>query len=242
MAFAGNCFSGRVALVTGGTSGIGAAIAHRLASLGADVEAVGLPAAESGRPSHPRVRIHELDVTDDEALAALVGGMPRLDILAPAAGISMDEREYEAGCFDRVIAINLRAVMRVCTLARPLLALQDGAAIVTVASMYSTFGAAVRPAYAASKGAVVQLTKSLAQAYARDGIRVNGVAPGWIDTPLLAPLKRDPAMSAQILARTPLGRFGGAGEVADAVVYLCSGAASFITGAILPVDGGYLTM
>ena len=120
--------------------------------------------------------------------------------------------------------------------------MKEGGAFVLIASMYSTFGSAERPAYAASKGAIVQLTKSLAQSYASAGIRVNAVAPGWIDTPLLAPLKADPAIASVILGRTPLARFGDPVEIAKAASFLCGDGASFITGATLPVDGGYLTV
>jgi NAD(P)-dependent dehydrogenase (short-subunit alcohol dehydrogenase family) len=111
---------------------------------------------------------------------------------------------------------------------------------VNTASMLSFFGGGLVPGYSASKGGVAQLTKSLAIAYASEGIRVNAIAPGWVDTSLTKPLRDDPARNAAILARTPLGRWAAPDDIAGAVVFLCSPAARFITGAVLPVDGGYL--
>lgn len=236
--FAPGLFAGKVAVVTGGTSGLGAATALALANLGAEVHAVGLGAAELDL-THPKIHVRELDVTDDDGLVTFFGGLARLDILVPAAGISMGARELEWDAFQRVVSIQLLAVYRTIQLARPLLAASRGS-VVTIASMYAYFGGGDIAAYSASKGGVVQLTKSLAEVYAADGIRVNSIAPGWIDTPLLAALKGDPAINERLISRTPLRRYGDPAEIGSVVAFLCSDAASFITGAVLPVDGGYL--
>jgi NAD(P)-dependent dehydrogenase (short-subunit alcohol dehydrogenase family) len=141
--------------------------------------------------------------------------------------------------FERVLAVNLGGTMRMCVAAKPKLAAARGA-IVNLGSMYSFFGAAHAPAYAASKGAVVQLTKSLAAAWAADGIRVNALAPGWIDTDMARPALQDPVRAAPIMARTPMKRWGTPDDVAVAALFLLSDAARFVTGVVLPVDGGYL--
>lgn len=235
--FQPDLFSGRHALVAGGTRGIGAAVASHLAALGATVIAGGLDDTDGSLADG--IRVAHLDVADDSSVQGLFSSLERLDILVNCAGIIRRSDEHRPEVFERVLAINLTGSMRTCTAARPLLK-ASGGAIVNTASMLSFFGGGLVPGYAASKGGVAQLTKSLALAYAADGIRVNAIAPGWIATALTQNLQDDDARSQAILARTPLGRWGSPADLGGAVAFLCSPAASFMTGVILPVDGGYL--
>jgi NAD(P)-dependent dehydrogenase (short-subunit alcohol dehydrogenase family) len=243
--FAPGLFQDRVVLVTGGTGGIGLACAEAFQRLGAEVIATGATDVEVERARASAIdrgiRFERLDVRDRAAIQALVSGAPRLDVIVNAAGIIRRDDEHDPDVFANVVAINLTGTMEVCTAARPKLR-ESAGSVVNLASMLTFFGAPRAPAYSASKGGIGQLTKSLAAAWAADGIRVNAVAPGWIATPLTQALQDDPERSRPILARTPVGRWGAPEEVADGVVFLASPAARFVTGAILAIDGGYLTV
>ena len=157
------------------------------------------------------------------------------------AGILVREKEYDIDVFQKVIDVNLIGTMRCCLAARSLLEKSSGS-IVNMASMLSTFGGPLVPAYSASKGGVAQLTKSLAGKWAVDGIRVNAVAPGWIETKMTQGLRDAPEREAAIFSRTPLNRWGKTSEVGALVKWLLSDEASFVTASIYPVDGGYLAM
>lgn len=244
MTFQSDLFAGKTAFVTGGLSGIGAAIANQLAELGATTIAAGLPLPE-GAPDtlNSNVKRVQLDVRSTADVDATLNDIDReykrLDIVVNCAGIISRIEEHRVDVFERVMDINLNGTMRVCASARPLLKASSGC-IVNTASMLSFFGGGLVPAYSASKGAVAQLTKSLAIAYAADGIRVNAVAPGWIATPLTQDLQNNDDRSQAILNRTPMHRWGRPEEIAQVAAFLCTPAAAFMTGAIVPVDGGYL--
>ena len=229
-------FTGKTALVTA-TSGIGLGIAQALKNAGAHVIVAGLPPADASTLQGLDYRA--LDVTDSVSISGLFSGLTQLDILVNAAGIIRRAAEHEPDVFEQVIDVNLNGTMRCCQAAKALLTSSQGC-VVNIASMLSFFGGAHAPGYSASKGGVAQLTKSLANAWAAQGVRVNAVAPGYIATALTQALQDDSSKSGPIVARTPMGRWGTPADVAGPVLFLCSDAAAFVTGVILPVDGGYL--
>ena len=230
------------ALVTGGTRGIGAGVARSLASAGWSVVAASVSRAEiNAFEPQDGIQAQILDVTDQASVAVVIKNLNRMDALVNCAGILSRGKEYEIDVFAKVLDINLTGTMRCCLAAHPLLAKNSGV-IVNTASMLSTFGGPLVPAYSASKGGVAQLTKALAGKWAEDGIRVNAIAPGWIETEMTQGLRDDPDRTAGIMSRTPMKRWGKPEEVGALVRWLVSEEASFVTGAIYPVDGGYLAM
>jgi NAD(P)-dependent dehydrogenase (short-subunit alcohol dehydrogenase family) len=177
-------------------------------------------------------------VTDSAAVTAFAATLDSLAVLVNAAGVLRLREEYDPSIFAHVVDVNLTGTLRMAVACRAALAQAKGA-IVNIASMHAIFGAPLSPAYSASKGGIVQLTKSLAVAWAEDGIRVNAIAPGWIETPMTVPARSDAARNRAILDRTPLGRWGTPDDIVGPALFLASDAARFITGAVLVVDGGY---
>nr|WP_187361507.1 SDR family oxidoreductase [Phytoactinopolyspora mesophila] len=226
-------------MVIGGTSGIGAAVAERFARDGAEVTVAGLDSSSVPETLATKVDLAELDIRDNGAVETLISRFSTLDVLVNAAGILQRDEEFRPEVFSDILAVNLTGTMRASTAAHPLLA-QSSGCIVNIASMLSYFGGPRVPAYSASKGGIVQLTKSFAVAWAADGVRVNAVAPGWIRTNMTRELQESPEAAEQIIRRTPMGTWGEAADVAAAVAFLAGPDAAFITGAVLPVDGGYL--
>ena len=243
--------TGRVALVTGGNGGIGRAVALALAAAGASVAIFGRNPAKNesvlaelraiGRPSYAAV----VDVTDRDglgpAVAAAEAALGPIEILVNNAGVahlSGGVLQEDPQDWDRVIDNQLNSVFMLSRLvARGMVERRRGK-IINLASMYAIFGAGLVPSYSAAKGAVVQLTKSMAIELAPHGVQVNAIAPGWIESDMTAPVKNSP-LNDEILARTPAGRWGRPEEMGGAAVFLASAASDFVTGETIRVDGGY---
>jgi meso-butanediol dehydrogenase / (S,S)-butanediol dehydrogenase / diacetyl reductase len=226
--------AGKRALVTGAGSGIGAAVARRLAADGAEVIVADLSpeAVADELGATPLV----LDVRDEEQVAA---AMADLDVLVNVAGIgsTTNAPDTPLEVWENVLAVNARGTFLCCKHAIPGMVARGGGSIVNVASVAGLIGLRNRAAYSASKGAVISLTRALAVDHVDDGIRVNAVAPGTVDSPWVRRLVEDAGESLDALrARQPLGRLGTPEEIADAVAYLAT--AEFVTGSVLVIDGG----
>jgi NAD(P)-dependent dehydrogenase (short-subunit alcohol dehydrogenase family) len=234
--------SGFHAAIIGGAGDIGAAISNIFCDLGATVTATAVDEDAISRSrlrSRAGLEIRPLDVTSDEAVNAFAKGHERVDALINCAGILARDKEYEIATFMKVLDVNLTGTFRTCTAFRPALARTKGS-IVNIASMNATLALPRIPAYCASKGGVVMLTKALALAWAAEGIRVNAVAPGYIETSINEAGRQDEVHYKRIADRTAFKRWGQPDEVGGAVAFLCMPASSYATGTVVAVDGGFL--
>jgi 3-oxoacyl-[acyl-carrier protein] reductase len=237
-------FSGARVLVTGGSNGIGLGIAQAFVAAGAHVTITGRRARAADYEHDLSAFAYQpLDVRDGPAIARVGGGLDRLDVLVNNAGANtVQPSEWEPDVFEEALRVNLGSAFRMATAVRPLLAqsgLAGGASIVNLASMSSFFAVPIVPGYGAAKAGVVQLTKNLAVAWAKQKIRVNAVAPGLILSNMTRVMQGIEALEKPQLDRTPLARWGTPEDVAPAVLFLASAAAGFVTGHTLCVDGGY---
>lgn len=244
--------TGRAALVTGGNGGIGFGIAAGLARAGAMVAIAGRNAEKNARAAAElealgaKVMAIEADVSDEASVAAMTAHATerfgRIDILVANAGINIRKspEDYATAEWHQIINANLTSLFLCANAVLPAFRTAGGGKIIAIGSMSSIFGGAIIGPYAASKGAVVQYTKSLAVAWARYNVQVNAILPGFIDTDLTRGGRQSaPAMFERIVERTPAGRWGQPEDLAGLAVFLASRASGFITGTAIPADGGY---
>ena len=242
----------KIALVTGGNGGIGLGMARGLGQSGATVLIVGRNAEKSASALREMqslgIRAESLacDVTNESAVQALFAEVQdrygRLDILVNNAGSTVRKppQDFTLAEWNQVMDVNLTSAFLCARAAHPLMVKAGAGKIINIGSIMSIFGAPYAPAYCASKGAMVQFTKSLATAWAKDNIQVNTVLPGWIDTELTQGAREQvPGLYERVLARTPAARWGVPEDLAGIAVFLASRASNFVTGAAIPVDGGY---
>ena len=243
---------GRVALVTGGNGGIGLGMARGLAGAGAAVAVAGRNRSKSEAAAAElaklgvKTAVVDVDVANEAACRKAVTdtakALGRLDILINNAGINIRKPVHELALdeWKQVIDVNLTSMFVCCQAAYPLMQQAGGGKIINIGSMLSIFGAPFAPAYGASKGGAVQLTKSLATAWAKDNIQVNAVLPGWIDTDLTQAARKEVSgLNSMVLMRTPARRWGTPDDLGGIAVFLASPASDFVTGTAIPVDGGY---
>jgi len=246
---------GKVAIVTGGNGGIGLGMARGLAQAGADIAVVGRNEAKSAaaaadlRTLGVRAIAVTADVTDKAAVDAMVERslreLGRIDILVNNAGINIRKapQALELAEWDSVIRTNLTSAFLCSQAVYPAMKRAGGGKIISIGSMMSIFGASFAPAYAASKGGIVQFTRSCAVAWAADNIQANAVLPGWIDTDLTKRAREQiDGLHDKVLARTPAARWGAIDDFTGIAVFLASPASDFVTGTAIPVDGGFSIM
>ena len=244
--------SGRIALVTGGNGGIGLGMARGLGAAGATVVVAGRNADKTASALRELETAGiqawglELNVADEADVARAFDAVRerhgRLDILVNNAGTTVRKppEQFTLQEWHQVMDVNLTGAFLCCRAAHPLMQAAGAGKVINVGSIMSIFGAPYALPYASSKGAIVQFTRSLALAWAKDNIQANAVLPGWIDTELTQGARAQvPGLNERILARTPAGRWGRPGDLAGIAVFLASAASDFVTGAAIPVDGGY---
>lgn len=243
--------TGKNAIVTGGNGGIGRGIAEGLATAGANIaiwarnDQKAHDALDSLRDKGVTAKFYSVDVTRaqerEQAMTATLEDFGGVDILVANAGVNIRKRPENLSETEWNFTqdVNVTSVFETCKLLYPHMKARGGGKIITIGSMTTIFGLGISPAYAASKAAIVQLSKSLAVAWGQDNIQVNSLLPGWIATEMTEQSRGIPGLSEMVLARTPAGRWGNPSDLAGAAVFLASEASDFVTGTAIPIDGGF---